>query len=59
MTQYAGCFTGPDYDTLAPEDRSDGIHLSASGEWKAAAMWANAVGGGFLSSSQPWLPSSP
>jgi hypothetical protein len=59
MSQTASCFVGPDYDTLAPEDRSDGIHLSASGEWKAAMMWANALNGGFFSASQPYLPSFP
>jgi len=58
MSQTANCFPGPDYDTLATEDRVDGIHLSASGEWKAAAMWANALGSGFFSASQPYLPPS-
>jgi hypothetical protein len=59
MSQTAYCFVGPDYDTLATEDRVDGIHLSASGEWKAAAMWAAALGNGVFSSSQPYLPSFP
>ena len=56
MIQYSSCFAGADYDTLAPEDRTDGIHLSASGEWKAATMWADALSGGFFGASQPYLP---
>ncbi|HYE98644.1 MAG TPA: hypothetical protein VEJ18_07015 [Planctomycetota bacterium] len=47
---------GPDYDALAPEDRYDGIHLSLSGQSKAAQMWADALTDGFFASSQPWLP---
>jgi hypothetical protein len=59
INEAGNCFTGPDYDTLAPEDRVDGIHLSEQGEWKAASMWAAALDGGFFSSSQPYLPTFP
>ena len=60
INEVPNCFTGPDYDTLAPADRYDGIHLSEQGCWAAAQKWADAVnGGGFFSSSQPYLPSFP
>lgn len=59
INEAGNCFTGPDYDTLAPEDRHDGIHLSAVGEWKTASMWANALDGAFFANSQPYLPSFP
>jgi hypothetical protein len=59
INEAGNCFTGPDYDTLAPEDRYDGTHLSEQGEWKAASMWAAALDGGFFSSSQPYLPTFP
>lgn len=59
INEAGSCFTGPDYDTLAPEDRHDGIHLSAQGEWKTASMWAAALDGGFFASSQPYLPTFP
>ncbi|MEO5647431.1 MAG: sialate O-acetylesterase [Chitinophagaceae bacterium] len=50
-------FAGPDYDRLLPEDHVDGIHLNASGEEKAAVMWANALTPEFFKASVPWLPS--
>ena len=50
------CFPGPDYDRFAPEDRPDQIHLGASGEMKAATMWAEALNTDFFERSQPWLP---
>jgi hypothetical protein len=60
VSEVAHCFNGPDYDTLAPADRYDGIHLSDQGCWAAAQKWADAVnGGGFFGSSQPYLPSFP
>ncbi len=37
---------GPDTDQLGPGERYDGCHLSASGQEKAAALWARAVAGG-------------
>lgn len=48
------CFAGPDYDTLAPEDRTDGIHLSESGMKKAAQLWADALDETFFESATPW-----
>jgi len=54
-----GCITGPDYDTLAPVDRTDGNPLSEQGCWAAAQKWADALDGAFFSSSQPYLPSFP
>jgi hypothetical protein len=56
IAQVANCFPGPDYDTLAPGDRYDGIHLSDSGCWAAAQKWAEALNDAFFNSSQPWLP---
>jgi hypothetical protein len=50
-------FPGPDYDILLPEDHVDGVHLSASGEEKAAEMWAKALTPEFFKNSIPWLPS--
>ncbi len=43
----------------APEDRTDGVHLSLSGRTKVAAMWAAALTDAFFSASSPWLPSFP
>jgi len=59
INEVPNCFTGPDYDTLAPADRYDGIHLSEQGCRAAAQRWADALHGGFFSSSQPYLPSFP
>jgi hypothetical protein len=56
MIQTPYCFAGPDYDTLAAEDRYDGTHLSLSGQAKAAQMWADALGDGFFASSAPYQP---
>lgn len=50
------CFTGPDYDRLAAEDRPDAIHLGQSGAIKAAQMWAEALDGEFFRKAQPWMP---
>jgi len=49
-------FPGPDYDELVKEDRVDGIHLSLSGEEKAAAMWAAALNREFFRLAKPWIP---
>ncbi len=51
------CFAGPDYDKLLPGDHVDGIHLNASGEEKAAVMWADSLTPEFFKTSVPWLPS--
>jgi hypothetical protein len=59
INEVSNCFAGPDYDTMAPGDRYDGTHLSEQGCWTAAQMWANALSGGFFSSSQPYLPTFP
>ena len=59
VNEVPNCFNGPDYDTLAPADRYDGIHLSEQGCWAAAQKWADALNGGFFSLSQPYLPSFP
>ncbi|MDB6132464.1 MAG: hypothetical protein JWM59_707 [Verrucomicrobiales bacterium] len=47
------CFPGPDYDTLAPEDTTDKVHLSASGAVKAARLWADALDAAFFETAQP------
>jgi hypothetical protein len=57
MVKEPYCFPGPDYDTLAEEDRYDGIHLSASGMVKAADMWAHVLTPDFFKKSKPYLPS--
>ena len=49
-------FAGPDYDTLAPEDRPDGIHLSLAGQSKAARLWADALDERFYRDAKPWVP---
>lgn len=49
-------FAGPDYDELLSEDRVDGIHLSASGEEKAAIMWADALSRKFFKKAIPYQP---
>jgi len=59
IDEVSNCFAGPDYDTMAPADRYDGVHLSEQGCWTAAQMWANALNGAFFSSSQPYLPTFP
>lgn len=50
-------FPGPNYDTLAEEDRTDGIHLSATGMAKSAEMWAEALSPEFFKTSKPYMPS--
>ncbi len=47
------CFPGPDYDTLAPGDTVDRIHLSEAGERKAARMWAEALSPDFYKAAVP------
>ena len=42
------CFPGPDYDTLAPGDTTDKVHLSESGARKAARLWADALNADFF-----------
>ncbi len=56
MAKQPYSFPGPDYDKLLPEDHVDGIHLNASGEEKAAVMWAKALTQEFFKKSEPWLP---
>ncbi len=47
------CFPGADYDTFAPEDTTDRVHLSASGERKAARLWAEALNAVFFRAAEP------
>ena len=47
------CFPGPDYDLLAQHDTVDRIHLSQSGERKAAQMWADALTADFFKAVTP------
>ena len=47
------CFPGADYDTLAREDTVDRVHLSQSGERKAARMWAEALTADFFKAASP------
>jgi hypothetical protein len=56
MIGTSSCFAGPDYDTLAAEDRYDGIHLALSGQSKVAQMWSDALTDSFFANSQPWQP---
>jgi hypothetical protein len=49
-------FAGPDYDTLAPPDRPDGIHLSFSGAAKAATLWVDAIELCQFPSLRPFVP---
>ncbi|AQG78162.1 hypothetical protein AWR27_01640 [Spirosoma montaniterrae] len=52
-----GNYSGPDYDAgLQPTDRYDGIHLNASGQEKAAQLWANAISDAFLQTATPFTP---
>ncbi len=53
------CFPGPDYDTLAPADRYDHVHLSAAGLPHAAQLWAEALPASFFSQVKPYLPVVP
>lgn len=56
IREYPSAYPGPDYDTFATEDRVDGIHLSASGEVKAAQMWADAIDENFIKTAKPYIP---
>jgi len=51
-----GCFPGPDYDTLAPGDRPDKIHLGEAGAAKAAILWAEALDAEFFNTATPTPP---
>jgi hypothetical protein len=53
MSKEPHCFPGPDYDTLAPEDTVDKVHLSEAGERKAARLWAGALGADFFKTAVP------
>ena len=56
MAKEQYCFPGADYDQLLKDDTVDGIHLSVSGEHKAAQMWADALTPRFFREAQPWMP---
>jgi hypothetical protein len=53
------CHAGPDYDTLAAADRTDKIHLSATGARQAARLWAEALGRDFFQTARPLSPRLP
>ncbi len=53
------CHAGPDYDTLAAADRTDKIHLSATGALQAARLWAEALGRDFFQTARPLSPRLP
>jgi hypothetical protein len=53
------CFPGADYDTLASEDTTDKIHLSASGATKAARLWAETLSADFFKAAAPFQPKGP
>ena len=56
IREHPHCFPGADYDTLAPEDTTDKVHLSASGALKAAHLWAEALDADFFKSAPPLPP---
>ncbi len=48
-------YAGPDIDQITSlEDRPDGLHFSASGQQKAAELWANALTASLLSTITPY-----
>ncbi len=56
MAATPNCFVGPDYDTgLVVADRFDYIHLSESGQQKAAKLWADALTDSFFKQSAPHI----
>ncbi|MCW3052971.1 MAG: hypothetical protein JWN14_2141 [Chthonomonadales bacterium] len=56
IKEVPNCFPGADYDTLAKEDTVDRVHLSESGEKKAARLWAEALNVHFFNTAMPLLP---
>ena len=56
IKEYPHCFPGADYDTLAKEDTTDRVHLSESGEGKAALLWAEALNPVFFNAAEPFSP---
>lgn len=56
IKEYPYCYPGADYDTLAAEDTTDKIHLSKSGETKAAQLWAAALNANFYNTAAPFQP---
>jgi len=56
IKEFPFCFPGADYDTLAKEDTVDRVHLSESGERKAARLWAEALNADFFKAAAPLLP---
>ncbi|GAB3568906.1 hypothetical protein GCM10027578_22340 [Spirosoma luteolum] len=54
MAATSNCWPGPDYDTgLLVADRTDYIHLSLSGQTKAAQLWESALTDSFFRQSIP------
>ncbi|MES2707689.1 MAG: sialate O-acetylesterase [Verrucomicrobiota bacterium] len=56
ILEFPHCFPGPDYETLAPEDTVDKVHLSESGAKKAAGLWTEALTAEFFKSAAPLPP---
>lgn len=56
IREHPHCYAGPDYDTLEKQDMVDKVHLSESGEIKAASLWAKALDPRFFETALPLLP---
>ena len=56
IKEHPHCFAGADYDTLAKDETTDRVHLSESGEVKAAQLWANALNADFFRDAAPMQP---
>ncbi len=59
IRQHPYCYPGPDYDSLGTADRTDGVHVSATGAREAARLWAEALGPQFFQTVSPMLAPSP
>ena len=56
IKEHPHCFPGADYDTLAKDDTTDKVHLSETGEIKAARLWADALDANFFKAAAPLQP---
>jgi hypothetical protein len=56
IAEYPHCYSGPDYDTMEAADTVDKVHLSESGERKAARFWADALTPAFFQTAIPLPP---
>jgi hypothetical protein len=59
IRQHSYCYPGPDYDSLGTADRTDSVHLSATGAREAARFWVEALGPQFFQTVIPMSPRSP